>query len=118
MTPPTPPSVPPPTTPPLGDALAQAVREVPGVAFLAPGLTHRLRAALDSTGGDRASCAGVRMTRSARTEPWKIDVRIVIRAQARALDVTRATRTAVTACLAGARPAEPAHVTVTVTGVV
>ncbi|MBV2352918.1 hypothetical protein KUM39_00855 [Streptomyces sp. J2-1] len=105
-------------TPILGEAIATAVRGVPGVAFLSPGLTGRLRSVLPGATPDRASSAGLRINRPTDDGPWRIDVRIVARADARVLDVGRATRSAVTECVAVADPARSAEVSVTVTGIV
>lgn len=101
----------------LMDLLAQTVQEVPGVAFLKPGVTHRLRSARSGPPPVSMSPAGLRISRSASSGRWKIEVQIVARAEARALDVTRATRTAIDACLAAAT-AGSAQVTITVTGIV
>ncbi|WP_243878236.1 hypothetical protein [Streptomyces sp. SUK 48] len=99
------------------DLLAQTVQEVPGVAFLKPGVTHRLRSARSGPPPVNMSPAGLRISRSTSSGRWKIEVQIVARAEARALDVTRATRTAIDACLAAAT-AGSAQVTITVTGIV
>ncbi|MFI7243150.1 Asp23/Gls24 family envelope stress response protein [Streptomyces qinglanensis] len=101
----------------LSEDLAAAVRDVPGVAFLTPGITRRLRSAL--TGSESASPAGLRVSRPAgEGAPWRIDVRIVTSAEARAVDVARAASAAVTARLTETHPADTARVTVTVTGIV
>ncbi|MER8120497.1 hypothetical protein [Streptomyces sp. NPDC094031] len=100
------------------DLLARTVQEVPGVAFLKPGVTHRLRSARPGPHPKSASPAGLRISRSTSGGRWKIEVQIVTRAQVRALDVTRATRTAIDACLAATVPTESAQVTITVTGIV
>nr|WP_241670706.1 hypothetical protein [Streptomyces lavendulae] len=99
------------------DLLARTVQEVPGVAFLKPGVTHRLRSARSGPPPVSMSPAGLRISRSTSSGRWKIEVQIVARAEARALDVTRATRTAIDACLAAAT-AGSAQVTITVTGIV
>ncbi|MEU5797469.1 hypothetical protein ABZ800_28685 [Streptomyces sp. NPDC047813] len=99
------------------DLLARTVQEVPGVAFLKPGVTHRLRSARSRPPPVSMSPAGLRISRSTSSGRWKIEVQIVARAEARALDVTRATRTAIDACLAAAT-AGSAQVTITVTGIV
>ena len=106
------------TTHSLGAALAETVQAVPGVAFLTPGVTDRLRSAPAGSRVGGASPAGVRISRAGGTGQLNVDVRIVTRTHTRALDVTRATRTAVTARLSAAHPAETAHITVTVTGTV
>lgn len=106
----------------LSEALAKTVQEVPGVAFLKPGVAHRLRSALSGAPAGGSSVSGLRISRSGGARggdgAWRIDVQIVTRADARALDVTRATRKAVDLCMAVMAPAETARVTVTVTGMV
>jgi hypothetical protein len=101
----------------LTEALATAVRDVPGVAFLKPGIARVLRSALprsDRTGASEPP-AGLRISRPGGTGPWVIEVQIVTRTGTRALDITRATRRAVEACLASRSLTEAAHITVTVT---
>ncbi|MYR93852.1 MULTISPECIES: hypothetical protein [unclassified Streptomyces] len=104
----------------LAEAAARAAEDVPGVAFLRPGVVDllRTRAAdraprLAASPGARAQ--GVRVSRDEATGAWLIDIRLVLHRGHRALDVTRAVHTA---ALAAVR-AEPAvSVRVTVTGVV
>ncbi|MDI3419046.1 hypothetical protein [Streptomyces luteolus] len=106
----------------LTEALAEAVRQVPGVAFLKPGVAQRLRAAVSDTGDSgadsKASPAGLRISRSDGNGPWKIEIQIVTLAEARALDVTRAARRAVDTCLEAMVPSAAARITITVTGIV
>ncbi|MEU9027137.1 Asp23/Gls24 family envelope stress response protein [Streptomyces sp. NPDC048383] len=108
------------TQDPLDQALARIVREVPGVAFLTPGFTDRLRTAFQGPQAAARTPSGLRISRSRATGRWEIDVRVVTLSGSRALDVTRATRSAVlTHLLAHHSPGTAgAAVTVTVTGVV
>ncbi|MGK5529831.1 hypothetical protein [Streptomyces sp. URMC 129] len=94
---------------------ATAARRVPGVAFLRPGLTDRLRGA--GAGRASRSVAGVRATRRPGGG-WDVTVHLATLHGHRALDVTRAVRAAVTAAVAEAvgDPGCPVRVTVTVTG--
>ncbi|MFC9270747.1 hypothetical protein [Streptomyces zhihengii] len=105
-----------PTT--LTDELAAEVRRVPGVAFLTPGVTGRLRSALSGARQDGTDAGGLRISPPDGAGPWRIEVRIVTLADARALDVARATGAAVGAYMRTARPERTARVTVTVTGMV
>ncbi|MFD5121257.1 hypothetical protein [Streptomyces sp. NPDC058385] len=103
----------------LMEGLARAVQSVPGVAFLKPDVAQRLRSALSvSRLGHTSAPGGLRVSRTGGSEPWKIEVQIVTRAEARAVDVTRATRTAIEAYLEARTPAAAAQITVTVTGIV
>ncbi|MFF3695853.1 Asp23/Gls24 family envelope stress response protein [Streptomyces sp. NPDC002221] len=104
----------------LGDTLAQVVRDVPGVAFLTPGIAGRLRSAFQDPRRGGLPGAGVRLNRRGDTGPWQIEVRIVTLAGHRACDVTRATRAAVLAHLLaeGTTATVDATVTVTITGIV
>jgi hypothetical protein len=101
----------------LAHAAAKAAAQVPGVAFLRPGIADYLRSAarprvLGPYGGPPA---GVRVARRERTGPWEVHVQIVVRGGHRAVDVARAVRAAV----AAAPDAPPAlHVKVTVAGYV
>ncbi|MFE0207970.1 Asp23/Gls24 family envelope stress response protein [Streptomyces sp. NPDC058985] len=99
----------------LAAAVARVTAEVPGVAFLRPGLADLVRGSA-RTGPPRAAGrapAGVRVTRASGAGPWEVDVQIVVRRGHRALTVARAVRDAVTAALAEKAPG--AQVTVTVT---
>ncbi|MFG2478927.1 hypothetical protein [Streptomyces fagopyri] len=101
----------------LTEEVAKAVREVAGVAYLRPGVAQLLRGAVAPAGRP----AGVRITRGGDgADPWNVEVRIVALSDTRALDVARATRAAVEACLTSSLPREtaPARVSVTVTGLV
>ncbi|MEU1486566.1 hypothetical protein [Streptomyces sp. NPDC005752] len=104
----------------LTDEVAEAVLAVEGVAFLKPGVARQLRTALAPT-AESASVrtSGLRMKRKNSDSPWNVDVQIVSLREARAVDVARATRLAVEACLAAMCPEVPtaqARITVTVTG--
>ncbi|MEU6288985.1 Asp23/Gls24 family envelope stress response protein [Streptomyces sp. NPDC046988] len=99
----------------LAGTVARVTADVPGVAFLRPGLADLVRGAA-RTGPPRAAGrapAGVRVARASGAEPWEVDVQIVVHRGHRALTVARAVRDAVTAALAGTAPG--AQVTVTVT---
>ncbi|WP_260334182.1 hypothetical protein [Streptomyces beigongshangae] len=137
------------------ERIARVVEGVPGVAFLRPGPAGRLRStpgrpARPRAGRDRATTAGIRLSRPGRARDvpgaeagagteagagagagagteagagvevgqWHVEIHLVARRQARALDVARAVRRRVEAYLLPMSPAGavPAHVTVTVTG--
>lgn len=103
----------------LTEALARTVLEVPGVAFLKPGLTDLLRSRAGAGAGrSGARTAGIRVTRRDGSEPWEVDVRIVARKERPAVDVARATRLALEESLAVLLPDGKASVRVTVTGLV
>ncbi|MFI1093824.1 Asp23/Gls24 family envelope stress response protein [Streptomyces sp. NPDC020917] len=90
----------------LGEAAARAALEVPGVAFLRPGIADALRGAGRSrevrAGGGPP--AGVGVNRKGRGGSWEIHVQVVVRRDRRALDVARAVETAVTAAARAAVP--------------
>ncbi|MBN0043477.1 hypothetical protein JS756_05040 [Streptomyces actuosus] len=98
------------------------MEDVPGVAFLKPGLAARLRSALSrpDPGTGRAPTSGVRLATGADgTGPWRVDVQVVALRRARSVDVARAVRATVERHLAARFPERPApRVTVTVTGLV
>ncbi|PWI17822.1 hypothetical protein DI272_29425 [Streptomyces sp. Act143] len=104
----------------LVEDVARIVENVPGVAFLKPGLAARLRSALSRPHPDagRAPTAGVRLTPEPdATIGWHVDVQVVTVRRARAVDVARAVRSAVEEHLAARCPGRPGpRVTVTVTG--
>ncbi|MEW2529751.1 Asp23/Gls24 family envelope stress response protein [Streptomyces sp. NPDC047071] len=113
----------------LVEAVAAAVGEVPGVAFLRPGLAGRLRATTMSAprtnGAPTASTSGIRVrgassTRGARdADGLAVDVFVVVHRGHRAVDVTRAVREAVTrAARTTLATTVPVRVTVTVSGIV
>ncbi|NUW04015.1 hypothetical protein [Streptomyces sp. CAI 127] len=102
--------------------LAHVVQEVPGVAFLAPGLRSRLRA-LRATSplarpGDDTSGITVSTARGdSRTTVTTVEIRLICRSGRRALDTTRAVREAVSGHLATGYPGREFRIIVTVTGV-
>ncbi|GHB29961.1 hypothetical protein GCM10010331_15410 [Streptomyces xanthochromogenes] len=104
----------------LGDTLAHIVRAVPGVAFLAPGITGRLRSAFQDPRQSGPPRGALRVSRRNGAGPWEIEARIVTLAGYRACDVTRATRSAILAHLQadGATAGHGAAVKVTITGIV
>ncbi|MEU5045619.1 hypothetical protein [Streptomyces griseorubiginosus] len=117
----TPTSKAPPSKAPNGGlvaGVAAAVTEVPGVAFLRPGLTDRLRTALPRSAPHSAgTAAGVRLTRPDGDGPWHVEIHVVALRQARTVDVARGVRDAVRHRLGVLAPGEPRpRVTVTVTG--
>ncbi|MEB8337570.1 hypothetical protein [Streptomyces endophyticus] len=106
----------------LTDAIARAVADVPGVAFLKPDLAGRLRSALaHPVPPAGAGPSGVRLTppRGA-DDPWHIEIQLVALAHSRTVDVARAARRAAEEHLAMAVSDQGtrAHVTVTVTGLI
>ncbi|WNI31192.1 hypothetical protein [Streptomyces sp. ITFR-6] len=104
----------------LTEEVARAVAGVEGVAFLKPGVAQLLRSALPSTPRTAAGTrhAGVRMSRGSVTSPPRLDIQIVARRDARALEVARAARRAADTCLATLLPGEEdaVRVVVTITG--
>ncbi|GGV31325.1 hypothetical protein [Streptomyces spectabilis] len=105
----------------LVEAVAAAVGEVPGVAFLRPGLAERLRAAASARRVDSAPTAptsAVRV-RGASGGGITLEVFVVAHRGRRALDVTRAVREAATRAARTVMSARvPVHVSVTVSGIV
>ncbi|MFI8930826.1 Asp23/Gls24 family envelope stress response protein [Streptomyces sp. NPDC053474] len=113
----------------LVEAVAAAVGEVPGVAFLRPGLAARLRGTAASArrvnGAPTASTSGIRVRGASGTpgardaDGLALEVFVVVHRGHRAVDVTRAVREAVTRT-ARASPSAPVPVrmTVTVSGIV
>ncbi|MFD0023682.1 hypothetical protein [Streptomyces sp. NPDC058382] len=101
----------------LTEQVARAVEGVEGVAFLRPGVAQLLRSALPPVARPTTAAhhSGVRLSRGSGASPRQIDIQIVARREARALDVARATRKAVESCLATVVPAEAAAVRVAVT---
>ncbi|MDJ1644136.1 Asp23/Gls24 family envelope stress response protein [Streptomyces pakalii] len=99
--------------------LADVVQEVPGVAFLAPGLRSRLRAlratsALVRPGDDTS---GITVTTARGDTRTTVEIRLICRSGRRALDTTRAVREAVSRHLATGYPGREFRIIVTVTGV-
>ncbi|WP_329285599.1 hypothetical protein [Streptomyces sp. NBC_00691] len=108
----------------LADDIARAARNVPGVAFLRPGLSGLLRDGLrrpSPAAAASSSSAGVRVHGGDRTSPLRVEVRLVVLRSSRTVDVARAVRSVVEARLAALLPgrtAGAARVSVTVTGLV
>ncbi|MFE2423304.1 hypothetical protein [Streptomyces hokutonensis] len=106
----------------LTEEIARAVEDLPGVAFLKPGLTGLLRSTLPRS--DRstpaASSAGVRVSRPSGAEGWHVEISLVALRHMRGVDVARAARRTVEERVAALFPAEttPAQVRVTITGLV
>ncbi|KUF13157.1 Asp23/Gls24 family envelope stress response protein [Streptomyces silvensis] len=104
----------------LEDTVGAAVLATRGVAFLRPGLAGLLRSSVGlgaARGTTRAS--GVRVRRHKGSRGLDIEVYVVLNRGHRALDVTRAVRSAVLdAVLKDAGEGGSAQVKVTVTGVV
>ncbi|WP_405949511.1 hypothetical protein OG588_26725 [Streptomyces prunicolor] len=106
----------------LTEEIARAVEDLPGVAFLKPGLTGLLRSALPRSDRSTAATAsaGVRVSRPSGAEPWRVEISLVALRHVRGVDVARAARRTVEERVAALFPAEtmPAQVSVTVTGLV
>ncbi|GGZ80305.1 Asp23/Gls24 family envelope stress response protein [Streptomyces subrutilus] len=109
-----------PEGPVTAGSIADAVRAVPGVAFLRPGLSALLRASARTAPArtDRTA-PGVRLGHGAAGRVVSAEVEVVLHRGHRAVDVTRAVRAAVRGA---ARPGDTGTtampVTVTVTGIV
>lgn len=102
----------------LAREIARSVEDVPGVAFLKPGLTALLRPSSPRT-ADPALPSGVGVHEPHGAEPMRVDVRIVVLRHSRPADVARATRRAVRECVASLLPEDggrTVRVRVTVTG--
>ncbi|WJV45754.1 Asp23/Gls24 family envelope stress response protein [Streptomyces flavofungini] len=110
----------------LADVVGTAVLATRGVAFLRPGLAELLRSSVGLGAGrgtsgtsGAAGASGVRVDRGKGSQGLDIEVYVVLSRGHRALDVTRAVRSAVVAALGDQGPeAASARVKVTVTGVV
>lgn len=104
----------------LADAVGTAVLATRGVAFLRPGLAELLRSSVGlGAGRGTSGASGVRVERRKGSQGLDIEVYVVLSRGHRALDVTRAVRSAVVAALEEQGPqAASARVRVTVTGVV
>ncbi|NEB79511.1 hypothetical protein G3I40_30475 [Streptomyces sp. SID14478] len=96
--------------------IATVIEQVPGVAFLKPDLSTRLRGALNTA--RPAHSRGGLEVRRADEGTWTVRADIVIHADTRAVDITRTTRLAIAAELTRLAPGEPCRITVTVTGTV
>ncbi|MYW62592.1 hypothetical protein GTY65_00640 [Streptomyces sp. SID8379] len=102
--------------PSMAAQLATVIEQVPGVAFLKPDLTTRLRSALNTARPTRPR--GGLDVRRADDGTWTVRADIVIHAHARAVDTTRDTHDAIARELAQLMPDQPCDITVTVTGAV
>ncbi|MFD7063159.1 Asp23/Gls24 family envelope stress response protein [Streptomyces sp. NPDC059906] len=102
----------------LAETVARVAADVPGVAFLRPGLVDLFRSSARTAppAATGRTPAGVRVSRASGSGPWEVDVQIVVHRDRHALTVARAVRDAVTAALSGSAPG--AQVTVTVTNAV
>ncbi|MGW4039210.1 hypothetical protein ACWEIM_23515 [Streptomyces sp. NPDC004778] len=103
----------------MHNELAHVVQEIPGVAFLAPGLRSRLRA-LRATSplarpGDDTS--GITVSTARGDTRTTVEIRLICRSGRRALDTTRAVREAVDHHLTTRYPGDDFRIIVTVTGV-
>ncbi|MGW3585855.1 hypothetical protein ACWDM8_31560 [Streptomyces rubiginosohelvolus] len=99
--------------------LAHVVQEVPGVAFLAPGLRSRLRSLRATSPRARPGddTPGITVS-AARGEPrTTVEIRLICRSGSRTLDTTRAVREAVDHHLTTRYPGDEFRIIVTVTGV-
>ncbi|MFD4832323.1 Asp23/Gls24 family envelope stress response protein [Streptomyces uncialis] len=100
----------------LEGTVADAVRPLPGVAYLRPALTDLLRGAVARPVGS----AGVRAVPAPDGRGWRIDVKLTTLRGHRAVDVSRAVRdVARAAALTLLEPdgTPDIEITVTVTGV-
>lgn len=94
----------------VADRAARAAEEVPGVAFLSPGLAGLVRnaaqllAGAESGGRSPSRPHGVRVSRRQDPERWHVDVQVAVRRGHRALDVARAVTAAVAPAVAGGVP--------------
>ncbi|MEU2717685.1 Asp23/Gls24 family envelope stress response protein [Streptomyces sp. NPDC007205] len=113
----------------LTERIARAVVDVPGVAFLRPGLAGLLRGSVlgrvtDQAKGDgkfdgETARSAVRVRRGDAAGTLAVDVSVVLWRGQRALDVTRAVRAAVERVVPIPPGSRGRHrVTVTVTGLV
>lgn len=102
--------------------LAHVVREVPGVAFLAPGLRSRLRSLratspLARPGDDTPGITVSAVRGEPRTTVTTVEIRLICRSGRRTLDTARAVREAVSRHLDTGYPGREFRIIVTVTGV-
>ncbi|MCQ1576586.1 MULTISPECIES: hypothetical protein [Streptomyces] len=99
--------------------LAHVVQEVPGVAFLAPGLRSRLRAlrATSPLARPADDTSGITVSTARGDTRTTVEIRLICRSGRRALDTTRAVREAVSRHLATGYPGREFRIIVTVTGV-
>ncbi|MET8881120.1 hypothetical protein [Streptomyces rubiginosohelvolus] len=99
--------------------LAHVVREVPGVAFLAPGLRSRLRAlrATSPLARPGDDTPGITVSAPSGDTRTTVEIRLICRFDRRTLDTTRAVREAVDHHLTTRYPGDEFRIIVTVTGV-
>ncbi|MET8941097.1 hypothetical protein ABZ329_30200 [Streptomyces rubiginosohelvolus] len=99
--------------------LAHVVREVPGVAFLAPGLRSRLRAlrATSPLARPGDDTPGITVSAPSGDTRTTVEIRLICRSDRRTLDTTRAVREAVDHHLTTRYPGDDFRIIVTVTGV-
>ncbi len=99
--------------------LAHVVREVPGVAFLAPGLRSRLRAlrATSPLARPGDDTPGITVSAPGGDTRTTVEIRLICRSDRRTLDTTRAVRAAVDHHLTTRYPGDEFRIIVTVTGV-
>ena len=104
----------------LAEALARTVQGVPARCCLPQARRGAVAAvgAVSTRLGHASPPGGLRVSRTGGSEPWSIEVQIVTRAEARAVEVTRATRTAIETFLEAKDPAATSQITITVTGIV
>ncbi|THA25379.1 Asp23/Gls24 family envelope stress response protein [Streptomyces sp. RKND-216] len=104
-------------------AAARAAEEAPGVAFLRPGLAELVHGTAlprlkrtTTPAADAPRTGGVRARRQGTQKSgWRLELHLAVLDGHRALDVTRAVRTAVTDAVRGELAAADADVTVAVT---
>ncbi|MFF2848050.1 Asp23/Gls24 family envelope stress response protein [Streptomyces sp. NPDC058001] len=99
------------------EAVADAAREVPGVAYLRPGLSGLLggtTARIARATGRPEPVAGVRATPTEDRTGWHVDVKLTTLPGHRVVDVTRAVRDAAGAAARDALSGDDGRVTVTV----
>lgn len=99
--------------------LAHVVQEVPGVAFLAPGLRSRLRAlrATSPLARPGDDTPGIIVSAPSGESRTTVEIRLICRSDRRTLDTTRAVREAVDHHLTTRYPGDEFRIIVTVTGV-
>jgi hypothetical protein len=105
----------------LTEQIADAIVDVPGVAFLRPGLAGLLRASATGRGefSGRGARSAVRVRQTRPPGALAIDVSVVLRSSPRAIDLTRAVRAAVLETIRARVGTDVrAHVTITVTGLI
>ncbi|MFJ6571805.1 Asp23/Gls24 family envelope stress response protein [Streptomyces sp. NPDC091292] len=99
------------------EAVADAAREVPGVAYLRPGLSGLLggtTARIARATGRPEPVSGVRAVPTADRSGWRVDIKLTTLPGHRVVDVTRAVRDAAGAAARDTLSGEDERVTVTV----